>query len=159
TPTNTPTRTPTPTPTNTPTSRLLTSLSPARLWVGLASIADTGLRLDLKADVLVNGTAVGSGELDGINTAAGAFKSNMLNTVNLALSNGSASIPPGAQLQIQVSARRSCVAGGQVASGTARLWFDGQPIDNGSRADAGTRFDATIAGSNSDYYLHSGFAL
>jgi hypothetical protein len=108
---------------------------------------------------LVNGTAVGSGELDGINTAAGAFKSNMLNTVNLALSNGSASIPPGAQLRIQVSARRSCSAGGQVASGTARLWYDGQPIDNGSRADAGTRFDATIGGSNSDYYLRSGAAL
>jgi hypothetical protein len=159
TPTNTPTRTLTPTPTNTPTSRLLTSLSPARLWVGLASTADTGLRLDVRADVFVNTTPVGSGELDGINTAAGAFKSNMLNTVNLALSNGSASFPPGAQLRIQVSARRSCVAGGQVASGTARLWYDGQPIDNGSRADAGTRFDATIGGSNSDYYLRSGSAL
>ncbi len=89
----------------------------------------------------------------------GDFKSNMLNPLSLALTNGPVPFSPGDQLQLKVSARRTCSAGGQVSSGTARLWYNGQPIDNGSRADAGSRFDATIGGSTSDYYLRTNLAL
>jgi hypothetical protein len=125
------------------------------VWVG----SDTGLKLDLRTEVLINGSTVGTGELDNVNSPTGGFKSNLLNTINLALTNGPAPLPPGAQLQLRVSARRTCSAGGQIASGTARLWYDGQPIDNGARADAGSRFDATIGGTNSNYYLRAGSIL
>jgi hypothetical protein len=162
TPTSTPTRTPTNTPTSTPTltntptpaQRSLTALSPAKVWVS----SDTGVKLDLKVEVLINGTPVGTGELDNVNSPTGAFKSNMLNTINLALTNGPASLPANAQLQLRASARRTCSAGGQVLSGTARLWYNGRPIDSGSRADAGSRFGATIGGS-STYYLRNGLLL
>ena len=163
--TNTPTNTPTPTPTRTSTptatpstSRILSALSPAMVFVGLASSADTGLKLDLKAEALVNGGVVGTGELDGVNSPTGDFKSNMLDTITLALTGGPVPLSAGDQLQMRVSARRSCSGGGQVQSGTARLWYNGAAIDKGARADAGSRFDATI-GSNSDYFLRTGFAL
>src|SRR5262249_17537243 len=39
------------------------SLAPAKLWVGLKSSDDVGLRADLQAEVLVNGSVVGTGQL------------------------------------------------------------------------------------------------
>ena len=41
------------------------------------------------------------------------------------------------------------------------LWYNGQPLDTGnpSKRDAGTRFDATIGGTNSIYFLRPGFTL
>jgi len=64
----------------------------------------------------------------------------------------------GDQLKLKLSARRTCTGAGH-ASGTARLWYNGQPIDSGASRDAGTRFDATIGGSNSNYYARGGFLL
>src|SRR6185369_5490778 len=53
TPTPTPTSTPTPTPTNTPsptpTPIQLTTLAPAKVWVGLQSSNSNGIKYDLKA--------------------------------------------------------------------------------------------------------------
>jgi hypothetical protein len=117
------------------------------------------VKLDLKADVLINGTTVGTGEVDGVNSPTGSFKSNMLNTINLALTNGPVPLSAGDQLQLRFSARRTCSGGGQVLSGTARLWYNGAAVDKGANADAGSRFDATIGASNSNYYLRTGFAL
>jgi len=113
----------------------------------------------LKAEVLISGTPVGTGELDNVNSPTGDFKSNMLDTINLALIGGPAPLPAGAPLQLRVSARRTCSGGGQVLSGTARLWYNGAAIDRGANADAGSRFDATIGGSNSNYYLRTGSLL
>jgi hypothetical protein len=100
---------------------------------------------------------VGSGEVDNVNSPTGDFKSNMLNTITLALTNGPVSLFSGDQLQMRVSARRSCSGGGQVLSGSARFWYNGAAIDNGAQADAGSRFDATISGAGSDYYLRTDF--
>ncbi len=165
TPTNTPTRTSTPTPTRTntppptPTPRILSALSPAKVFVGLVNSADTGLKLDLKAEVLINGTTVGTGELDGVSSPTGNFKSKMLDTISLALTGGPVPIPSGDLLQLRFSARSTCSGGGQVLAGPARLWYNGAAIDKGARADAGSRFDATIGGLNSNYYLRIGSAL
>jgi hypothetical protein len=146
---NTPTRTPTPAPT------LLTALSPAKIWIGLATSNDAGLKLDLKAEVLINGTPVGSGEVDNVGKLTSDFKSTALSTINLALTSGPAPLSPGDKLQLRVSARPTCSSGSQVPSGTARLWYNGAAIDKGARADAGSRFNATIGGGNSDYYLRT----
>lgn len=159
TPVNTPTITPVP-PTKTPSaSNTLTALSPARVWVGLPNGNDKGLRLDLKAEVLINSTPVGTGELDNVNSPTGDFQSNMLNTINLALTNGPVSLSPGDRLQLRVSVRPSCFGKHKVPSGTARLWYDGAAVGKGARADAGSRFDATTGGSTSDYFLRAGFNL
>ena len=70
-------------------------------------------------------------------------------------------MPAGAALSIRVSARSSCSVTKAGNSGGARLWYNGQPIDTGnaSRRDAGSRFDATIGGTNSNYFLRPAFAL
>jgi hypothetical protein len=109
----------------------------------------------LKAEVLINGTPVGTGELDNVGEQTGAFNRKMLNTINLALTNGPAPLFPGDQLQLRVSARNTCSTGSQVLSGTARLWYNGAAIDKGAKADAGSRFDATIGGGNREYLLRT----
>jgi hypothetical protein len=54
--------------------------------------------------------------------------------------------------------RRTCAGGGH-ASGTARLWYNGQGIDSGATRDAGSRFGATVDDITANYYLRSGLAL
>jgi hypothetical protein len=61
-------------------------------------------------------------------------------------------------MSIKVSARRTCIGAGH-NTGTARLWYDGKSVDTGAGRDAGSRFDATIGGTTSDYFLRSGSAL
>jgi hypothetical protein len=139
----------------------LTGLSPAKLWVGLKNSDDVGLRLDLKAEVFINSTGnppAGTGERDNVSSGSSGFNNALLNTVNLALTNGPVSLAPSDVLLLRVSVRRTCSGGGH-ASGTARLWYNGKAIDTGASRDAGSRFDATIAGSTSDYYLRTGFNL
>jgi hypothetical protein len=136
----------------------LTDLSPAKMWVGLAGSDDVGLRLDLLAEVYVNATKAGEGELDNVATGSSGFNNAILQTIALGLTGGPVPAPPGSQLSIKVSARRTCFGGGH-ASGRGRLWYNGQPIDSGTTRDAGSRFDATIGGSTNDYFLRTGFAL
>ena len=78
-----------------------------------------------------------------------------MNSINLPLGSP-VSAPSGSTLQIEVLERSAC-AGNR--HGTTRLWYNGQPVDTGAARDAGTRFDATIGGSNSNYYLRTAFAL
>jgi hypothetical protein len=59
-------------------------------------------------------------------------------------------IETGATLAITLSVRNTC-SGRTHNSGTARLWFDD--------GQAKSRFDATIDGTATDYYLRSGSAL
>jgi hypothetical protein len=44
---------------------VLISLSPAKVWVGLKNSDAVGLRLDLRTEVLLNGTKIAQGELNG----------------------------------------------------------------------------------------------
>ena len=143
-----------------PPSRILTALSPAKLWVGLKNSDDVGLRLDLKAEVFINSTSnppVGTGELDNVSSGSSGFSAALLNTINLALT-GSPALSPGDQLLFRASVRRTCTGGGH-AAGTARLWYNGAAIDSGAARDAGSRFDASINGTSINYYLRTGFVL
>jgi hypothetical protein len=155
TPTNTSTNTPTKTPTPPPGS--LTDLSPARLWVGLANSDDVGIRFDLRAIVYENGAPVGSGHLDSVAGGSSGFNNAKLNVIPLTLTSP-VPVSSGQTFAIEVSARNACAGSGK-NSGRARLWYNGQPIDSGATRDAGSRFDATINGSTSDYFLRTGFAL
>jgi hypothetical protein len=136
----------------------ITGLSPAKVWVGLKNGDDVGLRLDLLAEVFLDATKVGQGELDNVGSGGSGFNNAILNTIPLSLTGGPVLVGSGDALKIKVSARRTCFGTGHV-SGTPRLWHNGQAVDSGATRDAGSRFDATIGGTTSDYFLRSGFAL
>ncbi len=131
----------------------LSALSPAKVWVGLANSDDVGIKFDLQAIVSVNGTPVGSGHLDSVAGGSSGFNNAKLDAIPLTLP-APVAVSTGDSLSIEVFARNACVGSGH-NNGRARLWFNGQPTDTGAARDAGSRFDATIAGSNSDYFLRS----
>jgi uncharacterized repeat protein (TIGR01451 family) len=139
--------------------RQLTSLSPAKLWVG-QNDANKQLKFDLMAEVLVNGNVAGTGQLANVSAGGSDFSQAKLDTISLAL-NSVTSVPAGATFSIRASVRSSCSAKKTGISGVARLWYNGQPIDGGkpSSRDAGSRFDASIGGTNSNYFLRSAFTL
>lgn len=134
----------------------LTALSPGKVWIGLKNSDDVGTKFDLLAEVLKNGSVVGTGQLDNVPGGSSGFNNAVLRTINLALS-GPVEIFPGDTLSFRLSVRITAVGGH--SSGTARLWYNGPAIDSGPSRNAGSRFDATIGGATADYFLRSGFAL
>jgi hypothetical protein len=135
----------------------LTSLSPAKVWVGLRNSDDAGIRFDLMAKVYWNGFSVGSGELDGVLGGSSGFANARLNAIPLTLTSP-IDAASGDTLAMEVLVRNGC-SGSSHGSGTARLWYNGQPMDSGAARDAGTRFGATIGGEDSDEFLRGGFSL
>jgi hypothetical protein len=135
-----------------PESPSVNELSPAKVWIGLKNSDDVGLRLDLRAQVLLNSTKIGEGQVNNVSAGSSGFNNALLQTIPLVLTGtgGTVRVAPGTELQLTVSARRTCLGGGH-SGGTARLWF------NDSQANS--RFDATIVTTNSDYFLRGNFAL
>jgi len=134
----------------------LTALSPAKMWIGLKNSDDVGTKFDLLAEVLRNGTVVGSGQLNDVPGGSNGFNNAVLRTITLALTSA-VPMGPGDTMSFRLSVRIAATSGHN--SGTARLWYNGAAIDSGASRDAGSRFDATIAGSTSDYFLRTGFVL
>ena len=129
------------------------ALSPAKLWIGLKNSDAVGLRVDLRAEVFLDGVLVGSGQLDNVPTGSSGFNNALLHSIPFGLDDP-VSVESGAELAIQASVRRTCFGGGH-NSGTPRLWYNGQPIDSGSSRDAGSRFGSTIG----DYFMRDESAL
>jgi hypothetical protein len=164
TPTPSSTRTPTGTPnasfTPTPTpsgERTLTALSPARVWVGSSGGRDEGIRFDLQANVYLGRRLVGFGQLGSVPGGGDRFRDARLDPIPLTLP-APIRVLPGEMLSIQILARNAC-SGSEQRRGKAKLWYNGQPADTGPAEDAGSRFDATIGGSNRDYFLRKHFVL
>ncbi|MFY9556601.1 MAG: HYR domain-containing protein [Blastocatellia bacterium] len=127
----------------------LTTLGPANLWLGLKNSDDVGTRFDLLAEVLKNGSPIGSGQLNGVAGGGSGFNNAVLRTVNLALS-APGDVCSGDTLSIKLSVRIAVGVSGH-RSGTARLWF------NDSAAN--TRFGAIIGGVGQDYFMLDSFTL
>jgi hypothetical protein len=138
--------------------RTLTSVGPAKVWIGLKNSDDVGLRLDLQAELLVDNTVVASGTLNNVSAGGSGFNNAVLQSVSMSLASGPVDIPAGAEVAMRMSARRTCVAGGH-NSGTARAWFNGLPIDSGAMRDAGGRLQATVSGVPWLVFLRNGFDL
>jgi uncharacterized repeat protein (TIGR01451 family) len=135
----------------------LSNLGPAKVWIGLKNSDDVGTKFDLLAEVLKNGSVVGSGQLNDVPGGSSGFNNAALRIITLALGS-SVGIGPGDTLSFRLSVRIAATSGH--TSGTARLWYNGAAIDSGPSRDAGSRFGATVAGSTSDYFLRSpGFTL
>lgn len=129
--------------------KVLTSLSPARVWIGLKNKKDAGLLFDLKAEIYKNADLIGSGERDSVSSEGNGFHKAKADSIPLTL-NSSVPVQTGDQLSIKLSVRNSCSGSGR-DSGTVRLWY------NDSAADS--HFDATIDSVDSNYYLLDGFLL
>jgi hypothetical protein len=138
--------------------RTLTAVGPAKIWVGLKNSDDAGLQLDLRAEVLVNDALAASGELMNVSGGSSGFNNALLESFTMSLASGAVDVPAGAQLSVRVLARRTCASNGH-NSGTAREWFNGQPIDSGAGRDAGSRVPITLAGATNDYFLRNALAL
>jgi hypothetical protein len=135
----------------------LSALSPAKVWLGLKNSDDVGTRFDLLAEVLKNGSVVGSGQLNDVPGGSSGFNNAVLRTIGLALSGPTVTVCSGDTLSFRLSVRITAVGGHR--GGTARLWYNGAFIDSGPTRDAGSRFGATIAGSPAAYFLRGGFLL
>lgn len=131
------------------TAPQLTALGPAKVWLGLKNSDDVGTKFDLLAEVLKNGSLVGSGQLNGVPGGSSGFNNAVLRTINLALSSP-VSVVAGDTLSVRLSVRSAVGVSGH-RSGTARLWFND--------AAANSRFGATIGAATNDYFLLDGFAL
>ena len=53
--------------------RTLTAVGPAKVWIGLKNSDDVGLRLDLRAELLVNGTVAASGTFNNVSSGSSGF--------------------------------------------------------------------------------------
>lgn len=124
-------------------------LGPAKVWVGLKNSDAVGLRLDLKAEVYVNTSKVGEGQLNDVASGSSGFNNALLDTIPLTLFTP-VEVFPGDALRFTLLVRRTCFGAGH-NSGTARLWF------NDSQANS--RFGATIGDTASDLFLLDGFVL
>jgi len=138
--------------------RQVTALDPAEVWVGLGRPA-LGIKFDLQANVLVDNTLVGSGQVNGVAGGLGTgYFGAKLTSIPLTLISGPVDVPAGSALKLSVLVRNACTES-RKSSGTARLWYDGKEVDSGLKHDTASRFGATITSVNSEYFLRSGFAL
>jgi uncharacterized protein len=129
---------------------LISSLSPANVWVGLKNSDDVGIKFDLRAEVYYNGTTlIGSGELASVIGGSSGFNNAKLDSIPLNLPTA-VGFGPGDTISIKLLVRNACSGSGK-NSGTARLWF------NDSQANS--RFDVTADDVHSDLYLLDGSAL
>ena len=121
-----------------------TTFGPTTVWVGLKNSDDVGTKFDLLAEVLKNGSVVGSGQINGEAGGSSGFNNAIQDVISQTLS-GSPNFCGGATLSIRLSVRVAANSGH--VSGTARLWYnDGQ---------ANSRFTATINGVPTTYYLRN----
>ena len=124
-----------------------------KVWIGLKDGPDIGLRVDLRAEMFVNGTLAGQGQLDNVWAGGTGFSNAILFSISVAAVNVSVGV-----LELTVSARRACSGAGR-NSGTVRLWYNGNDVDSGPGRDASSRVGATHSGNTKDFFLRDSFAL
>ena len=71
----------------------ITSVGPARLWIGLRNGDDVGLRVDLRAELVLNGSTVAEGSLPNVSSGGSGFAKAMLNSIPLNLPDGFTLLP------------------------------------------------------------------
>jgi len=127
----------------------ITSLSPAKVWIGLKNSDDVGLKFDLKAEVYKDDILVSYGELNSFPGGSSGFNNAHLATIPFN-SFSPVDFPSGSQLKLVVYVRNACT-GSRHNSGTARLWY------NDSQANS--QFDVTIGTTDNAYFLLDNFLL
>jgi len=129
-------------------STTVSALGNANVWVGLKNSDDVGVKFDFLAEVLKNGVVVASTQVNDQPGGSSGFNNAILRTIGLTLSS-SQSFCAGDTLSFRLSVRVAASSGH--VSGTARLWYND--------AAANSRFNATVNGSPTDYFLRDLFLL
>jgi hypothetical protein len=127
----------------------LTTLNPAKVWIGLKNSDDVGIKFDLQVEAYVNGNLVSTGELDSVSGGSGGFNNAHLQTIPFN-SFSSVDFPTGSTLSIKVYVRNACGGSGH-NSGTARLWYND--------TQANSQFGSTIGTNTYNDYLLNNFVL
>ena len=138
--------------------RMLTAVGPAKAWIGLKNNGDAGLRVDLRAQVLVNGVVAAVGELPNVSAGGGNFNNAILQSIAMSLTSAPVEVPTFAVVSLRVDARRTCSGGGPSA-GTVREWYNGSAIDSGNARDAGSRVGVTLGGQSGELFQRPLFLL
>jgi DNA/RNA endonuclease G (NUC1) len=126
----------------------LTSLGPAQVWLGVKTGGDAGTKFDLLAEIFRNGVAIGSGQLNDVDSGAVNFNNALLQTIPLTQA-GATGFRTGDTLSIRLSIRIADSSSHK--NGTARLWYND--------AGANSNFAATIGGVANSYFLRTGSVL
>jgi hypothetical protein len=126
----------------------VSALGNANVWVGLKNSDDVGVRFDFLAEVLKNGVVVASTQVNDQPGGGSGFNNAILRTIGLTLSS-SQGFCTGDTLSFRLSVR--VAASSTHVSGTARLWYND--------AAANSRFNATVNGVPTDYFLRDLFLL
>lgn len=124
-------------------SRQLTTLNPAKIWIGLKNSDDVGVKFDLKAEVYANDVLVSSGETDSVVAGSSGFNNAKLDTISFD-SFTPVDFPSGTSLSMKLYVRNACSGSGH-NSGTSRLWYNDSV--------ANSQFGATINAVANNYYL------
>jgi hypothetical protein len=127
----------------------LTSLSPAKVWIGVKNSDDIGIKFDLKAEVYKDNTLISSGQINSVPSGSNGFAHARLNTIPFNIFSP-IDFPSGSQLSLKIYARNACSGSGK-NSGTARLWYND--------TQANSKFNSTIASNTSDYFLLNNYIL
>ncbi|MFY9607465.1 MAG: hypothetical protein WAU45_02475 [Blastocatellia bacterium] len=126
----------------------VSALGNANVWVGLKNSDDVGVKFDFLAEVLKNGAVIASTQINDQLGGGSGFNNAILRTISLVLSS-SQSFCSGDTLSFRLSVR--VAASSTHANGTARLWYND--------AAANSRFNATVNGAPTDYFLRDLFLL
>jgi len=126
----------------------VSALGNANVWVGLKNSDDVGVKFDFLVEVLKNGGVVASTQVNDQPGGSSGFNNAILRTISLTLSS-SQNFCTGDTLGFRMSVR--VAASSTHVSGTARLWYND--------AGANSRFNATVNGSPTDYFLRDLFLL
>jgi hypothetical protein len=119
-----------------------------KVWLGLKNSDDVGTNFDVMAEVLKNGSVVGTGQVNNVSGGGSGFNNAVLRAIAIALSTDPVPIAPGDTFSIRLSVRIGATGH---RSGTARLWYND--------TQANSRLELTFSGSPTTYYLLDGFVL
>jgi hypothetical protein len=119
-----------------------------KVWIGLKNSDDVGTNFDVQAEVLKNGSVIGTGEVDNVSGGSSGFNNAVLRSINIALDTEPVPIVSGDTLSIRVSVKIGATGH---RSGTARLWYND--------TQANSRLEFVLSGRRPPSYLREGFTL
>ena len=122
------------------------STTTANIWIGLKNSDDVGIKFDLEADILKNGTSIASGTLDSVAGGSSGFNNAHLYSIPVSVSTPT-TFTTGDTLSVRILVRNACSGSGH-NSGTARLWYGDSGANSNSSPIVTNAFSYFLDGAN-----------